>query len=248
MHTPYILHESSMKLTLPSHRPAAKLSEMLSVWSISRGPFTQPNKVLSIDDAALRTSDRGPQAMDHGQLARFIELSLYRPGRGRPYPAAGGIYSVHVYVVTYAVEGLECGVHYLRHNTRNLEYLGRGAASQEFRRSGFIQDGGEKLPSILLLCADTTLSRRKYHDRALRMSHIEAGCLMQNMYLAAARLKLSICALGAVSDRGALRLCGIAPDRDANFVCGLSLGELGTSADPGQASVDSSTFGPARAK
>ena len=142
----------------------------------------------------------------------------------RPYPAAGGIYSIHLYHLIYNVEGLKPGVYYLRWSDERLELINSSEAAEEFRREWVHQGAKESIPAIGLMIADTRFSQIKYHDRSWRMALIEAGALLQNLYLASSKIQLALSGLGAVSDRAALSLCRLQPHDDSFFACGFAIG------------------------
>jgi SagB-type dehydrogenase family enzyme len=160
-------------------------------------------------------------------LAELLHLSLYATaddeGR-RPYPAAGGLYSAHLYLAVYDVAGIEAGMYYVRWCDQVLEGINTGEATAEFLRLDMYQADQETIPCIALIMLDTTLAHAKYGHRAFRFGLLEAGALMQTIYLAAEKVGLSVSTLGLVCDRPALRLCRLAPGEHVSYATSLSIG------------------------
>lgn len=221
-----MLHESTLLLTDEQHRATNKKSMMLHDASKSTGHFYRPSSTLSIEWARERRSRHSTSALHISQLGNLLNLSLFETNVSglRPYPAAGGIYSVHPYIAALNVEELESGVHYVDCNSRRFGQIGTSEKVSSFLVSGIHQENKDQISAIMLLIIDTRLSMMKYHDRAWRFGLLEAGCLMQTIYLAAEKLGIAACGLGGISDRSALKLCGLIPSESVMFACGIALG------------------------
>ena len=159
------------------------------------------------------------------ELGELLHLSLYSSERpdARPYPAAGGIYSVNLYFAAMSVDGLPSGIHFVRWQDQALEQIGSEGAARELYDQTYHPNMND-LPLIAVLVADLRLSTYKYRDAAMRMAYIEAGALLQTLYLAANKLNLPICALGGISDRAALKITKMEPSADIIFNCGVAIG------------------------
>lgn len=221
-----MLHESSLLLMSEQYEPNKKKAALLHEASKSAHPFYRPSSSLSIEWARGRRSRPPKSALHISQLANLLNLSLFETNVSgwRPYPAAGGIYSVYPYVVSLHVEELEIGIHSVNWNSRMLEQIGTAEQVSSFLLSGIHQENKDQISAMVLLIIDTRLSRMKYHDRAWRFGLLEAGCVMQTIYLAAEKLGISACGLGGISDRLALKLCRLVPSESVMFACGISLG------------------------
>lgn len=227
---PFELHASSV--LLPSGLAAVTPAEAvdLSIRARTAGPFFKPLGHVSIDEARQRRSAYNvATGLEMAQLAELLHLAMFDTDSAgkRPYPAAGAIYAVQVYLAAYHVNNLEAGVYYVRWSEAMLERVDTAESAERFRDDAVLQPGKEEVPLIALLVADTRLSHRKYHERSTRFALIEAGCLLQTLSLAAAKLKLTVCGLGAISDRAALRLCQMQPHDQVVFACGMAIGGSG---------------------
>jgi SagB-type dehydrogenase family enzyme len=226
MQRPYELFESTLMGMSGAQAPPASLGAELSVAAQTAGPFLRPLGSVSIAAARRRRSERAYGRLEVGALAELLSLTLLdaaQPG-SRPYPAAGALYAVHPYLAVLDVDGLDAGVYYVRWATGTLERLDDGEAARTFVDEALVQEDKASIPAVALLMADTRMARTKYHDRAARFAMIEAGCLLQTLYLAAAELGLGVCGLGAIADRAALRLCQLPPSPQVFLTCGAALG------------------------
>lgn len=225
MSSSFELFESSLLLRDARHRPSPQSSEALSEAAGSLGPYHDTDWTVSIDDALTRRSRpserHSPRLRDLAEL--ILKAVVESSDSGRPYPAAGAIYTAQIYLVARRVLDLPGGTYFFRAADVALERIGAPEEAEEFLNSGLYQDHQETIPAVLLLLSDVTLSRQKYHDRAIRFALLEAGAILQNCYLAAERLGLGVCALGAISDRRALEVCHRVASDDVFFASGLSI-------------------------
>lgn len=220
------LWESSLLLDINQHQSSHEEIVTLQDFSKTMGPFNMTGKSVSINEAKTRRSRAEKRRFfSFGDLVNFIHLSFYATNTEnlRPYPAAGAIYSVQFYLIAYDIHDLPSGVYYLRWSDKQLELVNSEDQAISFRHSHIFQNNKERFSAIALMVIDTQLSSSKYHDRAWRFGLIEAGALLQTMYLAAEKLELATCALGAIADRPALQLCGLTPHQSRIFACGLGL-------------------------
>ena len=188
-------------------------------------PYYKPLQSISIEDARTRKSSYEFGAVGLKELGELLHLSLYSSERpdARPYPAAGGIYSVNLYLAAMSVDGLPSGIHFVRWQDQVLEQIGSDSAARELYDQTYHPNMND-VPLIAVLVADLRLSTYKYRDAAMRMAYIEAGALLQTLYLAANKLNLPICALGGISDRAALKITKMEPSTDIIFNCGVAIG------------------------
>lgn len=222
---PTVNFDSTLALSTPKTAIPQEVARQMRMASLTFAPYYNPAQSVSIDDARHRQSSYSDQSLTIRDLAEFLHLSLFETTRPetRPYPAAGGIYSVQLYLAALSVEGLNAGIHFVRWTDKTLEEIGTAAEAQALYDQLF-QPGKMSMPLIALLVADLRQSSFKYRDAAYRMAYIEAGALLQTMYLAGAKLNLPICALGGISDRTALKVTKLEPSADIIFTCGATIG------------------------
>jgi SagB-type dehydrogenase family enzyme len=120
----------------------------------------------------------------------------------RAYPSSGGLYSVEIYPVIFAVEGLWTGVYHYCPLEHALELI-----RPNIDRSTFI---GAALPSeremlagvAVMVCLTGAFPRheKKYGEGGYRMMIAEAGHIAQNLILTAIALGLDARPFGGVFD------------------------------------------------
>ena len=219
------LFDSSLQLSTPKTTVSESLARQIYQSNLTFAPYYKAHEKITINDARGRQSSREFPTLSLKNIGELLNLSLFdvaRPG-SRPYPAAGGIYCVHLYLAALGIGDLNSGIHYVRVSDKTLEKIGEEAEAKDINQSLW-QPSSSTMPLVALLVADLRLLQYKYRDLAYRMAMIEAGALMQTMYLAAAKLELPICALGGISDRAALKVTKLAPCDEVVFACGIAIG------------------------
>jgi SagB-type dehydrogenase family enzyme len=229
----FTLCNSALRLMGPNSGMPGNDARQLAKLAEEYGPFYRFTERLSIDDTRTRKSRRnyGETRLCLDLLTDFLSLSLFckDDAHRRSYPAAGAIYSNHVYLVARNILGLRDGVYFVRWIDRAVERIGE--ADPSFFTEGLDQENKTAIDCVLLLVADIRFSKAKYHDRAIRFALVEAGALMQTMYLAGERVHIGVCGLGAVADGFALRLCQRDRTRDVFLAAALSLAAISPSLD-----------------
>ena len=117
----------------------------------------------------------------------------------RPYPSAGARYPLEIYLVVNNVSGLKAGLYHYNVKKHALEALLEGNFAKRLAR-GTGQDWVKEAKLILLISAVFRRTEGKYKDRGLRYIFIEAGHLVQNIYLLAVGLGVSCCSIGGYID------------------------------------------------
>ncbi len=133
--------------------------------------------------------------------------------RQRPYPSAGGLYPVSVYLFARHVEQLDTGIYHVNAGRQVLEKL-HGYAGPEALDAQLdpmiIREPDDPKPSFyLLLSGDLALIRRKYGDRGYRFMLLEAGHIAQNLCLLATALGLLHLPLGGFCEPELEQLLGV---------------------------------------
>ncbi|RSS73999.1 SagB/ThcOx family dehydrogenase [Streptomyces sp. WAC06614] len=136
----------------------------------------------------------------------------------RPYPSAGGRYTVRVRLLALGVDGVRPGTYDVVPERRVLRPLGPVPQRSEVKAlSGYLslppQDpegiGIDEAPAVLGVYVDLGVLRRRYGLRALRLGLLETGHLAQTLALVATALGLSTSTLAAFHDDLAHELLGL---------------------------------------
>jgi SagB-type dehydrogenase family enzyme len=164
----------------------------------------------------------GPGAITAEQLgdllyrtARVRRLSLGTPDDAcgqtdRPYPSGGDAYELELYVTVGSCAGLARGVYHYDPLGHRLEPVDADrVAVEELLSAARMAVGTDAHPPVLITM--TARFRRlswRYEGLAYRLVLLNAGTLMQNLYLVSTAMRLAPCAIGTVCIDTAARAFG----------------------------------------
>ena len=152
-----------------------------------------------LEDADLTIAELGEV------LGRVGHMAVKRQQDGkeflaRPLPSAGGLQALEFYIATAGCIGLSAGFFHYRSDSHGLTHISRGdnAAKEMLRQCARAWDGPDRLPSMLVVLA-VRLPRIawKYEGIAYRLALLDAGVVLQSLYLVATDLGLAGAAVGA---------------------------------------------------
>ncbi len=129
-------------------------------------------------------------------------------GATRTAPSAGGIYPLNLFLVCGEVEGLSAGVYRYEPSTHVLEEVSSGDKREELAQAALGQRFVAEAPASLLILVDYDRAAARYGERALRYSHMDAGCVSQNAALQAESLGLGTVVVGAFDDMAVENIVG----------------------------------------
>ena len=163
-------------------------------------PFT---RVLEERRSLREPGERPVTARELGEFlyrssrVREIRRTATHEVSDRPYPGGGALYELEIYPVVHRCEGLDVGLYHYDPGNHRLERL--SGLSPEARR--LIEAAGamaEAPPPDVLLVLAARFQRVTWKYRSMAYAGIlkNAGALYQTMYLVAAAMGLSACALG----------------------------------------------------
>jgi SagB-type dehydrogenase family enzyme len=145
----------------------------------------------------------------------------------RAYPSSGGLYSVEIYPVVFAVEGLSSGVYHYRPIEHILEEI-RPQPDKEAFLGAALPEEREMLAGVsAMICLTAFFGRHehKYGEGGYRMMVAEAGHISQNLILAATALGIDARPFGGVFDSVLNDLLGLSCDEE--FLLSVILGYAG---------------------
>ncbi len=128
-------------------------------------------------------------------------------------PSAGATYPLEIYAVVGkgALKELEPGVYRYIPKGHSLELVKAGDCRQAAASAALGQSWAAEAPIMLIIAAQYERCTAKYGQRGRTYTHIEAGCVGQNIFLQAEALGLKAGIIGAFSDDALARSLGI-PD------------------------------------
>lgn len=166
-----------------------------------------PVTVTEVGDLLYRTCRvrRLADTREPGGPARNVVA--IRELSDRPYPGGGACYELELYVTVDRCAGLGRGIYHYDPLGHRLE---RASADpvviDELLLFARAASGMEGQPQVLITL--TARARRlswKYEGLPYRLALLDAGVLIQNLYLVCTAMKLAPCALGSVSSELAAR-------------------------------------------
>lgn len=126
-------------------------------------------------------------------------------------PSAGATYPLEIYAVVGkgALTELEPGVYRYLPEGHSLELIKAGDQRQAAASASLGQSWAARAPIMLLIAAQYERCIAKYGQRGRTYTHIEAGCVGQNIFLQAEALGLKAGIIGAFDDDALARILGI---------------------------------------
>lgn len=130
-------------------------------------------------------------------------------------PTPGGRASSELYLVNFEVNSIPYGIFHYSVKSNSLELIKKG----NFRKIMFnIAGNQEQIKTTSLMLISTSRIDRiawKYQDAAgYRAIYLEAGALMQNLYLLASALELGIGVIGTFKDKEIDSYLNLDPDKE----------------------------------
>lgn len=134
---------------------------------------------------------------------RSVRLETGDRKQLRPYPSAGGLYPVQIYVIAVDVRGLDSGVYFYQpeaHAVRQLKEISDTSELPSLFYSS--NDVFEPNPPNFIFALTGLLgrSKAKYGDRGYRFVLQESGHIAQNILLASQCLSLAAVPYGGFKD------------------------------------------------
>jgi len=130
----------------------------------------------------------------------------------RTAPSAGALYALEVYLVAGNVKGLESGLYRYRPDGHVLVSIRNGDIRSRLKDATLRQNYVGDAPASLVFFAVYERISKKYGDRGVRYSHMEAGHAAQNVYLQGVALGIDTVVVGAFEDAAVKEL--ISPGTD----------------------------------
>jgi SagB-type dehydrogenase family enzyme len=181
----------------------------------------------------------GPRPLALEQLSEF----LFRVGRvedvwqvgqsltvtARPYPAAGALYELELYVAVDSCQGVERGLYHYRSDHHELARVsGVTGDMEELLGAAAAGMGAQRWPgALIVIAARFDRIAWKYGPLAYSLVLKNVGVVLQTMYLVATAMGLAPCAVGTGDADAFARATGL--DRDEQ----TSVGEFCLNSAPG---------------
>ena len=149
------------------------------------------------------------------RTARVRRLSTSAPGdfsghTDRPYPSGGNAYELELYLSVGDCAGLAPGVYHYDPLGHRLEPVDadRAAAEELLGIARMAAAPTRRSPVLITMTARFRRLSWRYEGMAYRLVLMNAGALMQNLYLVCTAMRLAPCAIGTISIETAARALG----------------------------------------
>lgn len=137
----------------------------------------------------------------------------------RAAPSAGALYPIEIYLVTK--DGL---YRYLAENHK-LDVVSDKDLRNALCASSLGQDAITQAPANIVICANYLRVTKKYGQRGIRYTDIEAGHVAQNIHLQAVALGLSSVPIGAFGDAQVKNTLSLSPDTEPLYIIPVGYAE-----------------------
>ena len=134
----------------------------------------------------------------------------------RMFPSAGGLAETEVYVIPF-ISDLQVGIYHYNPLCHCLEKLNGEFGTLKTNVANSVP-GINVVPLLIVLTTRYWKVLAKYGNRGARFVLIDAGIVMENLYLVATALGLGICAVGGYNDYIFNRALGL---REGEVVIGV---------------------------
>lgn len=119
---------------------------------------------------------------------------------GRTAPSAGALYPLEVYLAVGNVENLAAGVYKYKSERHELVKVRDDDVRGELAEAALGQNFVMEAAIDIVIAAVYERTTKKYGDRGITYTHMEAGHAAQNIYLQATALDLGMVTIGAFYD------------------------------------------------
>lgn len=163
------------------------------------------------DDVMLsRRSSRkfGKKPLSKEEISFILEYTYHAiekeskefPRFFRSTPSAGALYPLELYPIIFSVHTIPQGIYHYHALTHSLELIEKGSFSDETADICLTQDFIASSGVCIAVTAIFDRTKCKYGNRGYRYALLDAGHLVQNVYLAATALELAVCSIGGFYD------------------------------------------------
>ncbi len=137
---------------------------------------------------------------------------------GRTAPSAGALYPLEVYLAVGNVENLAAGVYKYKPERHELVKVRDDDVRGELAEAALGQNWVREAAIDIVIAAVYERTTKKYGDRGVKYTHMEAGHAAQNIYLQAAALDLGMVTIGAFYDDRVKDILGMPKNESPLYV------------------------------
>jgi SagB-type dehydrogenase family enzyme len=182
---------------------------LVSIVVLAKGDIslTTPPKDLSLTKLLMaRHSVRelSDKALSLEQLSNILWAGqgINSSGKKRTTASARATYPLKIYVMVKNVTNVEPGIYLYDPLAAKITAVTKGEKKTNIVPNAVKQEWIEKAPAVILISYTNPKEEMGSHERTLMFVSVEAGAVMQNVYLMAESLGLGTCAVGGFDPKG----------------------------------------------
>ena len=160
--------------------------------------------------------------LDLGQISQLLwSADGTSDSRGlRTSPSAGATYPLDLYLVVgeRGVKDLPTGVYHYEVGAHALTPVAPGDVRSAVARASLHQGWMGQAPVLVVITGEYRRCTARYGERGVRYTHMEAGNVSQNLFLAAEALGLGAGIVGAFEDQALARAAQLPPAHEPLLV------------------------------
>jgi SagB-type dehydrogenase family enzyme len=149
-------------------------------------------------------------------------------GRARKTaPSAGALYPMDVYAVVGegSIKDLAAGVYHFLPESHKIETVNNGDLRNAVARASLQQMWMARAPIMIVITGEYARCTVKYGQRGVIYTHIEAGCVGQNVFLQVEAMGLKAGIVGAFDNKKIIQVIGIPTDNDPLLIMPVGYGK-----------------------
>jgi SagB-type dehydrogenase family enzyme len=201
------LAEEAIKLPLPATKGGMPLTEALQARRTVRHFATR--------------------ALDLAQVSQLLWEAdgMSDPQGHRTSPSAGATYPLDLYLLAgeRGVTNLPAGIYHYDVRAQALTPLIRGDFRTAVAKACLNQAWMTEAPVMVVITGEYRRCTARYGDRGIRYTHMEAGNVSQNLFLAAESLSLGAGIVGAFGDQALAQVLKLPPAHEPLLVMPVGL-------------------------
>jgi len=172
---------------------------------------------MSVEEAIAQRSSSRHFKDEEISFQDISQLLWAAYGEGS-VPSAGGIYPLMIYLAAKKVELLKPGVYRYFPQTQSLSGVLDGPVGRELSLAAEGQIFLKEAPAIVVIAAEYQEITRKYGQKGMIYTYLEAGHCGQNIYLQAQSLALGTVAVGAFDQEQVRLVLNISADEEILYL------------------------------
>ena len=154
---------------------------------------------------SVRAYAPGPLTLAEVSQLLWAAHGITGPGGKRTTPSARAVYPLEVRIAAHDVTGLAPGIYRYLPGEHALAPVALGDPRASVTAAASGQASVEQAPLVIAVAGDSVLAAEKFRARAARWLGMEAGFVVQDVYLEATALGLGTVMVGGFEDAAARR-------------------------------------------